>query len=157
MFVRDVMQKNVLSVKQNSPVREVIKLIFSKGISGAPVVKNKKLIGIITEEDIFSHMYPSMKDIVEDYPHASSFREMEHNIKKLIDIPVSKVMVRDVITVTPETPLMKAQGIMLTHNFSRLPVVDEKKNLVGIISQGDIFREIIKSETPKLTKRQKKK
>jgi CBS domain-containing protein len=157
MFVRDVMQKNVLSVKQNSPVREVIKAIFAKDISGAPVIKNRKLVGIVTEEDIFAHMYPTIQEVIEDYPHARDFKEMEHNIKRLIDIPVSKIMVKRVITVTPDTPLMKAQGVMQSHNFSRLPVVNEKKNLVGIISQGDIFRQIVKQEAPRLAKRKKKK
>lgn len=153
MFVGDKMQKKVRTVSEKTHVREVIKFIFEKGISGVPVVKGKKLVGIITEEDIFSHMHPSIQEIIEDYPHARDFKEMEHNIKKIIDIPVSKIMIKDVTAATVDTPLMKAQALMMAHNFSRLPVVNENGNLIGIISQGDIFREIIKHETPKLAKK----
>lgn len=153
MFVKDVMQKKVTSIKEKTPVRAVVKFIFEKGISGLPVVKNHKLVGIITEEDIFSHMHPTIQEVIEDYPHARDFKEMEHNIKKLIDIPVSKIMVKSVKTVSSDTPLMKAQAMMMAHDLSRLPVVDDKGKLIGIVSQGDIFREIIKHETPRLAKK----
>ncbi len=156
MIVKDIMQTSVIRVSETTPIREVAKLIFSKGISGAPVIKGKKLVGMVTEEDIFSHMYPTIQEIIEDYPHAHDFTGMEHNIVKLLDVPVSKIMVKQVHTVTADTPIMKAQGIMLTHNFSRLPVVDKKGNLIGIVSQGDIFRELIKHEIPKINSSKKR-
>lgn len=150
MKIKQVMQTSVLRVSEDTPVKEVARMIFSTGISGAPVVKENKLVGIITEEDILSHLYPTIQEIVEDYTHVHDFNWMEKNMHALINAPVKEIMNKDVVSVEEDTPIMKAQSIMLTHKFSRLPVVDKKGNLIGIISQGDIFRQLIKEEMPKL-------
>lgn len=131
MNVSDIMQSSVLWVPFDTPVKEVARTIFTTGISGLPVLKDKKLVGIITEEDILSHMYPQTK---------------------LMDIPASKIMNNKVVSVLLSTPLSKAEKIMLENKFSRLPVVDATGNLVGIVSQGDIFREVIKDELPAMDK-----
>lgn len=150
MKVSDVMQTSIVTVSEDTPLREVERLIFSLGIAGVPVVKAKKLIGIVTEQDILSRLYPTVQDIIEDYTHARNFDEMENNVSKLFYTPVKEIMNKRVTTVSPSTPLMKAHSLMLTRQFSRLPIVDENKNLIGIISQGDIFRHILKSQIPHL-------
>lgn len=152
MNVKDIMQTSVLRVSEESPIKEVARLIFSTGISGAPVVKDEKLVGIITEEDILAHMYPSMKDIIEDYAHVHDFEWMEKNLHPILDTPVKDIMNKEVVSVMSDTPLMKAQSIMLTHKFSKVPVIDNKGRLIGIVSQGDIFRQILKEEIPSMEK-----
>lgn len=150
MKVSDIMQKSVVTVSEDTPLKEVGRLIFSLGISGIPVVKGKYLIGIVTEQDILSKMYPTLQDVAEDYVHARDFNEIEKNIEILLGSPVKEVMNTKVTTVSADTPLMKAQSIMLLNEFSRLPIVNSKHELQGIISQGDIFRQILKDEIPKL-------
>lgn len=150
MKIADVMHKSVFHVTKDAPLKVVAQMIFSLGISGIPVIEGQKLVGIITEQDILANMYPSMQDIVEDYAHARSFESMEKNLLDLLDTPVESIMNRNVTTVSPKTPLMEAQSIMLLHEFSRLPVVNEKGELIGIISQGDIFRQLIKNQIPRL-------
>lgn len=152
MKVSDVMNKYVVSVSENTPLKEIGRLIFSLGISGVPVLKGKKLVGIVTEQDILSHMFPTMKDIVEDYSKARDFEGMEKRMVELLDNPASKLMNKKVTTITSDMSLMKAQSMMLINNFSRLPIVDKNKNLIGIVSQGDIFRQLIKNEIPRIEK-----
>lgn len=152
MKVSQIMHQVTTSVSEDTPVKEVSRYIFSLGISGVPVVKGKKLVGMITREDILPKIFPSIQEFIEDYPHSLNFENIEKNIKDLLDIPVAEIMNRQPTTIAPDTPIMRALSIMLVHNFSRLPIVDENKNLLGIISEGDIFRQILRNEIPKLEK-----
>ncbi len=150
MKVSDVMQKSVISISEGTPIKEVGRLIFSLGIAGIPVVRDKKLVGIVTEQDILAKLFPSVQEIAEDFFHASNFELMEDNLLNFFNTPVEQVMNRKPVSVTPETPLMRVQSLMLVNKFSRVPIVDKKGNLIGIISQGDIFRQLLRNEMPKI-------
>lgn len=152
MKVADIMQRSIISVSEDAPIKEVGRMIFSLGIAGVPVVRGKKLVGIVTELDILAQMYPTLQELAEDYIHAHDFEQMEKNLKSIMNTPVKKIMNKNVKSIPPSTPLMNAQSLMLVNRFSRLPIVDKEKNLIGIVSQGDIFRQLIKSEIPKLEK-----
>lgn len=149
MKVSKILHRSVIFVTPDTPLKEVARLIFSLGIAGVPVVKGTKLVGIVTEQDILSRIYPSIQDLDEDYIHARNFDEMEKNLLFLLETPVKDIMNKKVITISPDTHIMKAQSLMLLKRFSRLPIVDSHNNLLGIISQGDIFRYLVKSQIPK--------
>src|SRR5680860_196984 len=150
MKVSSIMQTHVITVKEQDSLKEVGRLIFSLGISAIPVVKGKKFIGIVTQKDILSKLYPSMNELAEDYVHARNFEEMENNLSSLLNLQISKIMTANAATVDPDCPIMMAQSRMLIEGFSHMPVIDREKNLIGIISQGDIFRTLIKKEIPRL-------
>lgn len=152
MKISEIMRTTIFSVSEDTPLKEVGRLIFSLGKSGIPVVRGQKLVGIVTEKDILSKMYPSMGDLVDDYAHARNFETMEDSLKELLNTKVKEIMNKNPITITSDTLIMQAQSIMLIHDIGRLPVVDKENNLIGIVSQGDIFRSLIKSEMPKIEK-----
>jgi len=152
MKVSELMEKSVITVTEETPIKEVGRIIFNLGISGIPVVRGKKLIGIVTEKDLLSHMFPSMQELAEDYIHARDFSEMEKNLKDLLQLPVKKIMNKNVTSIPQGTPIMEAQSLMLINKFSRITVVDKEEKLVGIVSQGDIFRHLIRDEIPQLEK-----
>lgn len=77
MKVADIMQRSLTCVSGETPLKDVARMIFSLGISGVPVVKGNKLLGIVTEQDILSKMYPSLQELAEDYVHARDFESME--------------------------------------------------------------------------------
>jgi CBS domain-containing protein len=142
------MQFNPVSMPPERPIRDAIRLIFNLGVSAVIVVKDKKPIGIITEEDILQRLFPSVRDFMEDFTHARSFGLMEERLPEVMQNPVKSLMTTPIKTITKDTPLMKALSMMLLNNFSHIPVINDKKELVGIISQGDIFRAIASSEIP---------
>lgn len=148
MIVANFMQHNPISIVEDRPIRDAVRLIFNLGVSAVLVVKDKKPIGIITEEDILERLFPSVKDFMEDFAQARSFVMMEERLPEIMGRPVKNLMTTPVKTISKETPLMKALSMMLLNNFSHIPVVNEKKELAGIISQGDIFRAIASSEIP---------
>jgi len=145
MKVADIFQKKVDSVTPNSTLLEAAKFIFGHNHKGLPVVegKSKKLVGFITEQDILSLLFPSIHDLIEDYVHVKDFEIMEKNVKEVMTKKVKDVMSRIIIAIHVEEPLLQAESIMKLKDISRLPVVDSKGNLIGIISKGDIFRALV--------------
>src|SRR3989344_6967357 len=148
MKVADVMSKYVDFVLENTKVEKLSLLIFGRGINGVPVCRNNKVVGFVTERDILSKFYPSIQDYVEDPFRASDFEGMEEKVKEIFEMNADKIMSKNPVTITPETPLLRAQSLMFIEKVGRLPVVDEKGNLVGIISKGDIFKAVVGEKLP---------
>jgi CBS domain-containing protein/ubiquinone/menaquinone biosynthesis C-methylase UbiE len=148
MKVSDVMHRSVITITEDVPLKEAGRLIFSLGIAGVPVVRGKKLVGVVTEQIILSKMHPTLQDLIDDYIHAKDFDVMAKNIHEILEIPAGKAMETQVMTISPDAPLMLAHSEMQMNKFSRLPVVNDRSELVGVISQGDIFRAILREEIP---------
>lgn len=143
MRVSDVMSKQVDFVSTNTSVKNVCHLIFGRNINGVPVCKEKKVVGFITDRDILAKFYPSMQDYMEDPVHSSDFEGMEKKISEIFALTADKIMSKNPKVVTSDTPLLKAQSLMLVEKVGRLPVVDKKGILIGIISKGDIFKNVV--------------
>ncbi len=141
------MSKKIDYVAPKARVKEVSKLIFDHHINGLPVLKGKRLVGFITERDILQEFYPSMREYMEDTVNEANFEKMEKKISAIFELTADKIMTKRIVTVTPETPLLKAQSLMFMHKVGRLPVVDNKKHLIGIIAKQDIFKYLVGKRT----------
>lgn len=148
MKVFDIMSTSVDSVGPNTKVKDVCRIIFGRGINGVPVCKNKKIIGFITEKDILSKFFPSMQEYVEDPFHEGNFVQMEGKVDRIFSLTAEKIMSKNPVTVSPNTPLLKAQSMMFVNKIGRLPVVDNNEKLVGMITNGDIFRATVGDKLP---------
>ena len=145
MKVLDIMQKKVDYVTPKTPLRSVVKVIFGKKHTGLPVVnqKNKKLIGFITDQDILSQCFPSMKEYVEDVVHSGDFSAMEKKLTDILKLKAKDVMNRNVTYIKKDEHLLKAASAMKLKDIARLPVVDDKKRLIGILTKREIFRVLV--------------
>lgn len=140
MKVEELMSKKVITVLPDASFTLIWKIIFKKGIHGLPVVdKDGTLIGIISEEDLFSKLYPSYGEYIDDFRAASNFEEMEKNIREIKGLKAKDVMSRRIYLAHPEDPILRALSTMMIRQVWQLPVTDKKRKLVGIISKGDIF------------------
>lgn len=148
MKVSDIMQKHVDFVSTEAKVIDVARFIFGRGINGVPVCEGKKVVGFVTERDILSKFFPSVQEYMEDQWGEGNFEQMEGKIDEVLNLSVSKIMAKKPIVIIPETPVLRAQSTMSVHKVGRLPVVDEKGHLVGIISKGDIFRALVGKKMP---------
>jgi CBS domain-containing protein len=145
MKVRDIFQRKVDFTTPEATLLDAAKVIFGHNHKGVPVVKlpKKRLVGFITEQDILSQLFPNIKDIIEDYVHARDFELMEGKVKPILTQKVKDVMNKNVIAIHIDEPVLEAESIMKLKDISRLPVVDDKGNLIGIVSKGDIFRALV--------------
>ncbi|MDM7324737.1 MAG: CBS and ACT domain-containing protein [Thermus sp.] len=131
MLVRDWMTKDPLAVAPDTPVLEAINLLKNKGFRRLPVVKEGKLIGLVTDKDL--------KDAMPSKATTLSVWEMNYLLSKLT---VQEVMAKPVITVEADAPLEKAALLMEEKKIGGLPVM-EGERLVGIITVTDVLRAFI--------------
>jgi acetoin utilization protein AcuB len=129
MLVGERMSKPVITVRPETPMPEALDLMRKEHIRRLPVVnKRGELIGIVTETNLLKAS-PSEATSLSIY-------EVTYLLSKLT---VERIMTREVVTVTEDTPLEEAARIMADHHFSGLPVM-RGKELVGIITETSLFR-----------------
>ncbi len=128
-FVRHLISTPVHTVSLESPLEQVAKEFRRQKISGAPVLKNDQIVGIISLRDI----------------RRARRQGRAH-------LPVSSCLSQEVVTITPDVPLVRALEKMLQHDVGRLPVL-EQGHLIGIITRSDALRILYPSQkTPKKTR-----
>lgn len=118
--INEVMTRDIKTVSPEIPMNDVLEILRVGRISGVPVLQNGEMVGILSIEDIV--------------------RAMEKND---LASPVDKYMSRKVVSVNAYDSVVKAIETFSANRKGRLPVMDEKGKLVGIITKGDITRGIL--------------
>ncbi len=150
MKVKEIMKKDVTSVKPTDSVMDVLNLLLKMEISGLPVIDEQgKLVGMFTEKDILSHILPSYIQKVGRFIYEENPKATKIKLAELNKIKVAQLMRKEVITATEDTALCEVARVMLTQKARRLPVVDKSGKVVGIVARGDVLKAIAKEiETP---------
>lgn len=112
--VRDIMVKDVAYVTVPGNREDVLEIFKEKYISGVPVVKDGKVVGAVTRQDL---------------------------LRKPDEEQIALLMTRNPFVISPEATIVEAAKVILSHGIRRLPVVDGDK-LVGIVTVADFIREI---------------
>lgn len=142
--VSEFMRKKVLTVTPATPIEEIWSLIFKKGIHALPVVDVKnKLLGIISEEDLLSKVYPEYSEIIGDLNNLD-LDSVEGQVKKLKRFTAKELMSTTVFTTESEESIFLALSRMLMLQVRQLPVIDHHRVVIGMISKGDLFDYIFK-------------
>jgi acetoin utilization protein AcuB len=131
MFVRDYMARAPITIEKDTPVFKALSIMKNNKIRHLPVVSKGKLLGIVTEKNLF-YLSPSP---------ATSLSIFEIN-SLMAEITVAEAM-KTVQAVTPDTTLEEAAVLMREHKIGGLPVV-EGDALVGLITESDIFDAMVK-------------
>ena len=118
--IHEVMSKNLHTASPDISLSDVLKILRVNRISGVPVVEDEKLIGVISIEDIVRALQNN--DLTET---------------------VGQYMTRELVTVSNFESIVKAMQTFAEKHVGRLPVIDEEKKLVGMITKGDITRGIL--------------
>ena len=137
------MSKNVDFVRPQDKVERAVLLIFGRDINGVPVCEGRKVVGVVTEQDILKKFFPTIHELVQDTVHEANFESMEEKAATILSLPISKIMSKRPTVVKSDTPILRAQSLMSVRNVGRLPVVDDRGRLIGIISKGDVFKSLI--------------
>jgi acetoin utilization protein AcuB len=128
MQVGERMSHPIISVAPDMPVHDALDMFKRERIRRAPVVKDGKLVGIVSDKDLLNAS-PS--------PATSlSIWEMNYLLSK---ITVSDVMTKNVLTVDEDTPIEEAARIMADNKIGGIPVMRDG-HVVGIITETDLFK-----------------
>ena len=135
--VSDVMTTSVVTVDRITPYQEIDRLLTERRISGLPVLKmGREVAGVVTEADLLS---------AEDETNrrarmASSVGgRWLHRKQPHVGLTAGTLMTAPAITIGPDATIPAAARLMNTHHIRRLPVVDEQRKLVGIVSRRDLL------------------
>ena len=128
MRIRDVMSTNVVAVDEKTSIHDAKKIMDAHKIRRLPVMKNDKLVGLVTE-----HM------LLEASPSpatALSIHELHYLLAKMT---VKDIMVKKPFTISPDMPPEEAMQLGQEMGYGGFPVV-EGGRLVGIVTESDIVR-----------------
>ena len=114
------MNGNVVSTNPADELQKIQALILESGFTAFPVIKKKRLVGIISRRDLISTK--RVRSAIAQHAHTS----------------IEDVMTRDVITITPEESVSHAAELLVKYDISRLPVLNGE-TLVGIVDRHDIL------------------
>jgi CBS domain-containing protein/anti-sigma regulatory factor (Ser/Thr protein kinase) len=120
--VNSVMAKPPITVTPETKMEDTLELFRSKRISGAPVVNNENLIGIISIEDLIRCLQ-----------------------KNDLSSPVSNYMSTNVYSIHGNDPVIEALKLFVNTRLGRLPVLDQDNKLIGILTKGNITSGLLKA------------
>lgn len=120
--VGEVMTPDPATVAPETPMSEVLELFRQKRISGAPVVENNELVGLVSIEDLLRCLQ-----------------------KSDLDAETGNYMSRKVLTIRETDPVIEGLKQFVSSHFGRLPVINSSGKLCGMLTKGDITRGILKA------------
>ena len=132
--VRDIMTSSVVTLMEADNLGTIAADFDTFRFRHLPVVDGKRLVGIISERDMWRAHVSEL-----DGSRAAQARS-----NRLDDTFVAAVMHRDPITISPDEPVSHAAAKMVETRIGALPVVDEAGDLLGIITEYDLLRELAK-------------
>ena len=122
LSISEVMTEKVFAISPSMKMMDVVNLFRQERISGAPVVEDGKLIGIISMEDLI---------------HCLCKSDIQAN--------ASEYMTTNLFTVRKNDQAIEALKLFVSTRVGRLPVIDEDGSLAGIITKGDLTRGVLKA------------
>jgi|FaiFalFF_MnMetaG_3_1042247.scaffolds.fasta_scaffold11871_2 CBS-domain-containing membrane protein len=145
LMAKDVMTSPVITVRPDTPIKEVARLLLTHHISGVPVVdENDHLVGILTEADL---LYKELPETPEEGGLLRLLRrgQLAQAERKSEGLLARDLMTSPVITITENTPLREAAALMTRHRINRLPVV-RNGHVVGILSRADVLKALTRPD-----------
>ena len=117
ILAKDIMSSPVKTVSPTLSMEEAGKIMLRYGHTGLPVLEENRLVGVISRRDVD-------KAKIHNLGHA----------------PVKGYMARKVVTANLSTPLGELQHLLVKHDVGRLPIVDDKGGMLGLVSRTDVLR-----------------
>ncbi len=138
----DIMTRKVVTVRNDDSLSYVVRLLSEKQISGAPVLnRNGNLIGTVSEADIVAFVGSS--DLLD---------AQTNRLDRLKETKVEEIMKKGPLTVLEHTPIHEINDMINKHGAARVTVVDDRRDVAGIITRGDMVRGISKEMLMKIIK-----
>ena len=138
---RDIMSHPAISVPPDMRLRDAVDFLDEHNISGVPVTNDKQLVGLLSETDIAR--------IAGGTRRPTPMHLLRVVIKNtfdpsFLDTQVENCMTKNVISVLPNISLSTMITLIQKHDINRLPVTDDKNNLLGLVSRTDILNTLSK-------------
>ena len=137
---REIMTREVVSVRPDTPLAEVAEAMGSRGISGVPVVDDAgRVVGVISEKDFLTHL-----GVAEPKNFMTLVASCLQS-QGCVALPIKKRLAADLmsspaVTVGPETSVKEIAALFTAKGINRVPVTDPDGRLLGIVTRGDLVK-----------------
>ena len=133
MIIKDWMTKDVITVDPETSMMRAAKLMKEKGIRRLPVVDDKgKIVGMLSD-----------RDVKEASPSKATTLDVHELYYLLSEIKVKNIMSPNPLTILDTDTVVKCAAIMHDKKISGLPVLNEQGELVGIMTQNEVYRVLL--------------
>ncbi len=123
-MVSDYMTRDVTVASPTDTIQKIYTMIMESGFSAFPVVKKKRIVGLISRRDLIRTR--RMQSVIASHAHTT----------------IEEVMSKDVVTIGPNETVSSAAELLVRHDVSRLPVIDGDR-IVGIVDRHDILTGLV--------------
>jgi len=146
--VKEVMTREVVRARRDTPFKEVARLLAEHRISGLPVVDDQgKVVGVISETDLLYHRVRQEPEHGHRRFHVPRLtRSSRPATAKAGARTAEQLMTRPAFIVAPAQYVTDAASMMDRHHVSRLPVVDDEDRLVGIVTRGNLLKVFLRPD-----------
>ncbi len=147
MKVKEFMIQDVIVAHPNDSIKNVMKKLVQHKIGGVPVVTEEGfLLGMISDGDILRKLQPKGSSVYFEYSyiaydyHKESLEEVLSYAKNFTAVKAMKR--KAIVKVKENDDLDDVVKLLSKHHFKKISVVNEKNQVVGVISRGDVIRSI---------------
>lgn len=142
--VAEVMTREVITVKPDTPLRELAKILSANHINGAPVVDDEgTVLGVVCESDLVKQNkplhIPTVFVLLDAMIPLDNPWRLQKEFKRITATTVEEIYSRPPVCVSPDTDLSEVARLMAEERYYTVPVVDKGK-LVGILGKRDVIR-----------------
>ena len=149
MFAKDVMKTELVTVHENTPVKEIARLMMAHDISGLPVVDEQgKVLGVVSELDLMrKHIKPNDPSIWTMLWGMDAERAKQHQdaIRKYLGKTAGDIMTAPALTVDVEDSLEKVGNLMFNKQIKRVFVTKDEK-IAGVVSRSAFTKLLLEEE-----------
>lgn len=148
LTAKSIMSAPVVTIRPEVPVRDAVRMLLDRHISGLPVVDGEgRLVGIVTEADLLAKeaQPPANEPLLGWFGRSLWLERMVTGYRKLEGRTVGEVMTHNVVTAEEETPVHVLASRMMRYGVNRLPIV-EAGRVVGIVTRADVLKVFLRSD-----------
>lgn len=153
MILQDVMTTEPITVESEDFVIDAVKVFRDNRINGAPVMKEKKFVGLLTNEQVLDFMeihefgkellFPAPFDFIEAIiDMKAEIDEVEREFQRIKKSKIGDIMKKDPITASPSMHVSEAADLMTENGLTHLPIIESEK-LVGLVTRSDLVKSLI--------------
>jgi acetoin utilization protein AcuB len=132
MLIQEWMTKDVITVEEKDSLQKAVSLMKEHSIRLLPVMRGKKLVGILSDGDIKKASIPDLSAL-----------DVQELLYRSYQLKVEDIMTKNPITVPTDCTIEEAAEVLLNNKINGVPVIDPHGEVAGIITQTDMFKVIV--------------
>ena len=148
MTVAQIMTRDVLSFAPETSVREMALGLLERHITGAPVVKDGEVVGIVTEADLVMQRarlhIPQYISLLDSAMYLEDPDMVETALSKIVGTTAEALMTKDIVTIDDTATVEDLATLFEEEHVNPVPVINKERELVGIVSRADIVRLLVR-------------